>query len=136
MCTMHGGCFGRYFTVEPNGDIKHCDTFKGNPRHAFGNVMQMSFSEMRQSSNLLAVSKKNADAVELMRSHCPDFEICNGGCPADRGAAALYDPTHSELCCGKRGLIEHIRSRIADEDAMLRRHTAKASASSLTALVS
>ena len=37
------------------------------------------------------------------------------------GYAAMYDPTNTGACCGKRGLIEHVRSRLAREDAMLRR---------------
>lgn len=118
-CTMVGGCFGRYFTVEPNGDISHCDTLQGNPEHAFGNIMQMSFSDMRQMGNLPRAIAANNRAVDVLRERCPDFDVCHGGCPADRGAAFLYDRSYSGQCCGKRGLIEHIRSRMADEEVML-----------------
>jgi uncharacterized protein len=113
-CTMAGSCFGKYFTVEGNGDVNHCDTFQGNPRHHFGNIMETSFSEMRLRGNLRDVAVENGAAVERLREHCSNFAVCNGGCPADRSAASLYDPAFTGECCGKSALIDHIRSKMPD----------------------
>lgn len=121
-CTMEGNCFGRYFLVEANGDICHCDTFQGNPAHLFGNIMHTSFSELRQSPNMQRAVDENSRVVRTMRERCPDYYLCKGGCPADRGAAKLYDSTYSEECCGKRGLIEHVRTRMASERASVPNH--------------
>ena len=46
LCTLAGGCFGRYFAVEPNGDVAHCDLFVGDGRYTLGNVMEQSFTQL------------------------------------------------------------------------------------------
>jgi len=115
-CTMEGNCFGRFFIVEPNGEVSHCDLFLGDPAYTVGNVLQLSFTEMAQSEKLAKLTEANDRAVDIMRERCPEFSTCMGGCPHDRYISYRHNPAHSEGCCGKYGLISHIRSRLREQE--------------------
>jgi uncharacterized protein len=117
-CTMEGNCFGRFFIVEPNGEASHCDLFLGDPAYNFGNVLQLSFTEMAQSEKTARLKQANDHAVNVMREHCPEFATCMGGCPHDRYISYRHNPAHSEKCCGKYSLISHIRSRLREQEQL------------------
>jgi uncharacterized protein len=114
-CTMEGDCLGRFFIVEPNGEVSHCDLFLGDSAYNFGNVLHLSFTEMIQSEKMARLRQANDHAVNVMREHCPEFKTCMGGCPHDRYISYRHNPAHSEGCCGKFGLISHIRSRLQSQ---------------------
>jgi len=98
-CTLEGDCFGRYFMVEPNGDVAHCDVFVGDPRYTLGNVLRESFSQMRSEERLSAIRDENERALAVMRQ-CPDFRVCNGWCPHERYTSLRHDAAFREECCG------------------------------------
>lgn len=108
-CTLHGSCLGRFFIVEPNGDVAHCDLFLGDARYSFGNVLQHTFADFRTSANMAALKVGREQELAMMRS-CPEFGVCNGWCPHERYLAVRHDPSYREGCCGLRPLIEHIRT--------------------------
>jgi uncharacterized protein len=110
-CTMEGRCLGRFFIVEPNGEIAHCDLFLGDPNYDFGNIMNQTFPDITQSAAMQRLVNEDAAAKENMRSHCDAFEVCSGGCPHDRYLSVRHDPNHSTECCGMRTLISHIKAR-------------------------
>jgi uncharacterized protein len=109
LCTLAGGCLGRYYAVEPNGDLAHCDVFVGDARYTVGNVMQQSFAELREQAAMRALREENEKALQAMRG-CPEFAVCNGGCPHDHYLGVRHDPAHRGECCGQRALIEHVRT--------------------------
>jgi uncharacterized protein len=119
-CTMAGGCLGQYFLVEPNGEIAHCDLFVGDGRYTYGNIMDSSLADMLGGEPLRRLQEDNERSVARMRAACAEFALCNGGCPHDRYTHLHHDPLFSTGCCGQAELIAHIRSRQADEEAMLR----------------
>lgn len=110
-CTLAGGCLGRYFLVEPQGQIAHCDLFLGDPSYTLGNVQQNSFAEIRDSPALLALRTKYNESIMRMRE-CSYFSVCNGWCPHERYLSIRHNPHHQENCCGLSDLIAHINSRI------------------------
>lgn len=114
VCTFAGGCLGRYYLVEPNGEVAHCDLFIGDPRYTLGNVMTDDFAAIRRSANLLELQTENERALQAMRS-CPEFKVCNGWCPHERYLAVRHDPDYRADCRGLRELIEHIRARLPEE---------------------
>jgi uncharacterized protein len=109
LCTMEGQCMGKYFLVEPNGDIAHCDLFLGDPRYTFGNVASQSFATIRTNPNLLELTAENAASVKRMKEACPEFSVCSGWCPHERYTSFRHNDRHSDTCCGLRDLIEFIR---------------------------
>jgi uncharacterized protein len=114
ICTLGGGCLGRYFLVEPNGEIAHCDLFLGDSRYSLGNVMQHSFGDIRKSAALHSLQAENRRALDQL-SRCPEFGVCNGWCPHERYLSVRHNPHHRADCCGLRALITHIRIRIGQE---------------------
>jgi len=110
VCTLAGNCLGRYYLVEPDGDVAHCDLFVDDPAYTVGNVLTDSFGAFRSGATMASLIADNDRSLTAMRS-CPDFDICNGWCPHERYIGYRHDPEFSESCCGLRGLIGHLRSR-------------------------
>lgn len=111
-CVLAGECFGRYFMIEPSGDVAHCDLFLGDPAYTLGNIVTHTFSEFRSGAALASARERNRSAIEAMRG-CHNFPVCNGWCPHERYTALRHDPDYSPGCCGLSGLIDHIRSQVA-----------------------
>ncbi len=112
LCTLAGGCLGRYYAVEPNGDVAHCDVFVGDPRYTLGNILRDRFSDLWARETMQELWAENEAALAAMRA-CPEFTTCNGACPHERYLAVRYDAMHRPECCGWRTLIEHVRAREA-----------------------
>jgi uncharacterized protein len=108
VCTLAGGCFGRYYLVETNGDVAHCDLFAGDPAYTLGNVGSDTFADLRASPTLHALRRANATALTSLRT-CPEFDVCNGWCPHERYLAYRHDPAFDAACCGLSPLITHVR---------------------------
>jgi uncharacterized protein len=113
-CTLAGGCLGKYYLIEPNGDVAHCDLFLGDARYTLGNILTHDFAALRGGAPLRALQAENERALDAMRA-CPDFALCNGWCPHERYLSARHNPMHEAGCCGLRDLIAHIRRRIPEE---------------------
>jgi uncharacterized protein len=109
LCTLAGDCFGRYYAIEPNGDIAHCDVFVGDPAYTLGNVLCDRFAELREGAAMRALRDENEAALQAMKS-CPDFALCNGACPHERYLAMRHDAAYQPECCGWRTLFEHVRA--------------------------
>jgi uncharacterized protein len=110
-CTLAGGCLGRYYLVEPGGDVAHCDLFLGDPAYTVGSVLTDTFASFRSGSTLQLLRQANDQALSALRG-CPEFGVCNGWCPHERYVAYRHDPGFSASCCGLSGLISHIRDRV------------------------
>jgi uncharacterized protein len=114
ICKLGGPCLGDYFLVEPDGEIAHCDLFKGDPAYTLGSVLDSSFAELRRSPALERLKTADAQARREMSS-CPEFATCQGWCPHERYLGRRHDPRYSAGCCGLRPLIEHVRDRLAED---------------------
>jgi len=106
-CTMMGGCFGQYFTVEPNGDISHCDLFVGDDRYTLGNVLAGDFDQACTSNALAALKAENASRLRSLQT-CKYFKICNGWCPHEYYLSYRHNRDHNSTCCGLAPLIDHM----------------------------
>lgn len=113
VCMLAGGCLGRYFSVEPNGDVAHCDLYVGDPNFTLGNLRDHGFNDFDRHPRLLALRQANDRALDQMRA-CPEFAVCNGWCPHERYLAERHQRDHASDCCGLRGLIAHMRARRAE----------------------
>lgn len=108
VCTLAGGCLGRYYAVEPDGQVAHCDRFVGDSRYVLGNILETGFDDLERSPRLAELRAENDRALDALRA-CPEFAVCNGWCPHERYLAVRHDPAHRPDCCGLRRLIEHVR---------------------------
>jgi uncharacterized protein len=111
-CKMAGDCIGDLFVVDPNGDIAHCNLFRGDSSYTLGNLLHDDFATIRAGAKLRDLRHQHESDLAAMAA-CPDFEVCRGWCPHVRYLSSRHDPSFSEGCCGLRPLIDHIRSRQA-----------------------
>jgi uncharacterized protein len=109
-CKTAGDCLGRYYLVEPNGDVAHCDLFIGDDRYTMGNVLRDDFPTMRRSLTMLERKLDRRHDLEQM-STCSEFALCRGWCPHERYLSVRHNPSHDDGCCGLRDLIQHVRER-------------------------
>jgi uncharacterized protein len=114
-CTLIGGCLGTFFLIEPDGQVAHCDLFLGDSRYTLGNIMTDDFPTMRRSQALRSLQEENGRALDQMRTHCPEFDVCSGWCPHERYLSVKHNPQHTADCCGLGPLIRFIRSRMEKE---------------------
>ena len=108
LCLFQGDCFGRFYLIEPNGDVAHCDLFDPDPDYDFGNVLTHTFADIRASEKMQRLQREREASLEAMRS-CPEFGVCNGWCPHEEYTARRHDPEYDPGCCGLRSLIERLR---------------------------
>jgi uncharacterized protein len=106
-CTMEGNCFGRFYVVEPNGEVAHCELFQGDPSYTVGNILNDNFSDFHNNRKMAALIQENNLQLEKMKT-CPHFGICNGWCPNERYLSLRHDPDYNQTCCGLKDLITHI----------------------------
>jgi uncharacterized protein len=109
VCTLAGACVGRYYSVEPNGDVAHCDLYVGDTSYTFGNLRDQGFADFERHPRVLELQQQNVRALDRMRT-CPEFGVCNGWCPHERYLSERHQPGYTGDCCGLRGLIEHMRT--------------------------
>ncbi len=108
LCLMQGDCLGRFYLVEPNGDLAHCDLFDPDPAYDLGNVLTHSFAEIRAGERMQELQRRRRAELDAMRA-CPEFGVCNGWCPHEQYTARRHDPDWDSGCCGLRPLVERLR---------------------------
>ncbi len=111
-CLLAGNCIGKYFDINFNGDIYHCDEFMNDSDYKIGNVINDSLDSIISNSKLLDLKKKNKEQISEI--NCKWKSICNGGCPKDRYVSNLFSKSTVD-CCGYSDLIEHIAKRISED---------------------
>jgi len=115
-CTLAGGCLGRYFTVEPDGTVAHCDLFIGDDRYTLGKITSGDFSSIRNGEKLRLLQKEwQADRSQM--TDCSEYHVCQGWCPHERYSSRRHNLAHATSCCGLRDLIEHIRLKTSSNIA-------------------
>ncbi|MDF0682397.1 MAG: SPASM domain-containing protein, partial [Candidatus Nitrosocosmicus sp.] len=110
-CLLAGNCIGKYYGVNYNGDIYHCDEFMTDSNYKLGNILTHNFNEILVSENAQHLKETNNQEIHFL--NCKWKDICNGGCPKDRYVHKLMSKKEIE-CCGYSDLIEHIYDRIQD----------------------
>lgn len=104
-CIFSGDCFGRYFSVEPDGKVAHCDLFVGDDHYFVGNVADQIFSFARDNPKIVDLKEEDARAAALFGA-CANHDICNGWCPHER----YLEAEAPRECCGLSALIDHLKS--------------------------
>ena len=114
-CTLSGSCWSALYSIEPNGDVCHCDYFLGDSGYVWGNVMNDSFDDIRRSE-MMSSARDRHQPARRAKSACPEFAVCQGGCPHEYLMSERHNPDHIADCCQLRELIQIMR---ADTEAAL-----------------
>lgn len=99
-CELLGGCVGAFFSVEPDGTVRHCDKFGNDPDYTLGNVLHEDFDDIRAAAGTRRLAAANERADEVYRSSCRFYDTCKGWCPHERYVATRADVSFDDSCCG------------------------------------
>lgn len=105
-CELLGGCVGAFFSVEPDGTVRHCDKFGEDPDYTLGNILTHDFEEIRAAARTRSLAAANEQADAVYRSSCRFYDTCKGWCPHERYVAARADASFNDSCCGLGPLFE------------------------------
>lgn len=111
LCIYAGSCVGRYFGINPNGDVYHCDRFIPDPEYEVGNVGDDDFEFMSQ--RLVDIRERETENEAAAAESCRWYPVCHGGCPHDRYAHPLGWEERG-ACCGMDGLLDAIEGKVRD----------------------
>jgi len=112
LCKDGGNCVGKYFGIEPNGDVFHCDKFCSNKSWRIGHVSELSFQELPNSTNILSLQSVEMD----VRSRCESCEwhsLCRGGCLSDNMALTSANGRVGTSDCTQYSIYSSISSFLA-----------------------
>lgn len=82
VCKDAGKCVGKYFSIESDGSVWHCDKFLDDPRFYCGNVFENTLGEIYGSEKIAELVKFETK-VRRLCAGCKWFHLCGGGCPHD-----------------------------------------------------
>jgi uncharacterized protein len=115
-CLLAGGCFGKYFAIDPDGSIFHCGEFMFDPNYNMGNIQTIDFETLQSADKIRYLNEENTESIRTL--DCPWVSVCSGGCPKDRYIDRIFNPT--ARCCGFADLIEHIWLRLEENPVLAR----------------
>jgi uncharacterized protein len=110
LCLLAGGCIGKYFAIDPDGFVFHCDEFMFDQTYNLGNIRTTDFQALRSTDKFQFLNSENSENIRAL--DCPWVSVCNGGCPKDRYINRILGVTTG--CCGFADLIEHILLRLEE----------------------
>jgi uncharacterized protein len=115
-CELLGNCGGHFFSVDPNGDVAHCDKFVGAPEFTLGNIVEDGFAEIRARARP-ALERTGAAAPPPSPGGCRHAARCQGWCPHERYVARRHAPEAGTGCCGLGALFDALTSEARTPDA-------------------
>ena len=104
-CEFGGNCAGDFFSIDPAGDVSHCDKYLGDSDYRLGNLRSHNFDEMRRGEAMGRISAEIDAGLEAMKS-CQYFRYCNGWCPHEHYLNTRPESSDRVDCCGLGGLFE------------------------------
>jgi uncharacterized protein len=104
-CELAGNCVGHFISVDPNGDVSHCDKYVGDPNYVLGNLKRTPLVDILDGPQAAAVRASANEQLGAMRK-CAYFRLCQGWCPHERYVDTSY---REEACCGLADLFEHVQ---------------------------
>lgn len=119
ICSLAGTCT-KIVAIEPNGDVKSCTRSCGEAEKIFGNILETDLDRIvtGPAYESFRIQEK---AGQKSSGHCQWFEICHGGCSANRTSNGKVDVSGKGRFCdcdalpgtekGYAGIYRHIRNR-------------------------
>lgn len=110
LCENSGGCHS-FLTIEPNGDIKPCDSFP-QEKYTFGNILEQGWVEILNGSEY----KNFLTEINESRKFCVNCKwssVCKGGCLRYSFDFANDKWRDKNIFCeSKKRLFEHISNKL------------------------
>lgn len=112
LCIYEGSCVGKYFGVNPNGDVYHCDRYIPDPEYKVGNIGADDFTFL--PDHILEIQQREAEKEAAAEESCEWYDVCHGGCPHDRNTNPLGWESRGS-CCGMDKLLTRMDEKIKEE---------------------
>ena len=116
LCEHLGNCVGHYYSIDPNGDVSHCDKYVGDDEYRLGNVLEQDFDEIRASAQLQGLCQRAETSREPMKS-CAHYAKCRGWCPHERYVAKRTRLGIDPKCCGLGPIFDALDRMDAERGA-------------------
>ncbi len=110
-CILAGKCIGKYFGIDPEGNLYHCDEFMFDKKYIIGNINDCSFFDAINSFKIKSMFEENKKNIDALK--CKWLPLCKGGCPKDRYTLSITNKNIVE-CCGWSRIFDHIDMRIKE----------------------
>jgi len=82
LCTYRDECFSRFISIEPDGSVYPCPTFKSQESY-LGNIFKQSFASLMDHPFKNVAKKRRRFLLRNDCSKCEWRKGCNGGCMAE-----------------------------------------------------
>ncbi|QCC48772.1 radical SAM/SPASM domain-containing protein [Halobellus limi] len=109
LCIYEGSCVGKYFGVNPNGDVYHCDRYIPDPEYKVGNIGDEDFTFL--PDHILEIQQREAEKEAAAEESCEWYNVCHGGCPHDRNTNPLGWESR-DSCCGMSTLLTRMDEKV------------------------
>jgi uncharacterized protein len=104
ICIYQGSCVGKYFGIDPSGDVYHCDRYIPEQRYRVGSLSDDG--PWIQARRLTRIAIQAARG-EREAQTCKWYSVCHGGCPHDRHADAVGWEARGH-CCGSEAVLSNL----------------------------
>ncbi len=122
LCSSAASCVGGTLSVEPEGEVYHCDKFAGEPDYYFGHLRELDFEELPRSPTACRLRERDMELPSICLT-CDWLKSCSGGCSHDRLVEGRHGSTTGT--CHRRKLLDHVRARTAAHPT-IQKHVAMA----------
>lgn len=108
----YNSCIGRWFCLEPNGDITPCNRSLGS-EYIFGNIADISdFEQVLQSAGMNKLLKGAIARRKVCQTSCEYYNYCNGGCNHSAIVSGNLETPGGFECRVFKGIFFHIISSL------------------------
>jgi uncharacterized protein len=114
---MFGDCLGKFYAIDPHGDIYPCQRFVGFSQYRLGTVAQMT-AQSWSESDVWKLLDKRRRAVTRECEGCAFWEDCQGGCPYNalaRYGSNLEPSARDPFCEAYRNLFSCVLDQAAED---------------------
>lgn len=110
-CELLGNCAGFYFSIDPNGDVYHCDKYVGDPDYKLGSILSDDLLSIRRSTAIKRL-KQRLKLQSQTETGCAHRSKCQGWCPHEGYLADLAGAQEGD-CCGLAPFFDGLKERTA-----------------------
>jgi uncharacterized protein len=114
-CEFLGGCAGHFISVEPDGDVSHCDKYIGDDYYRLGSLSKDKLETILQGRDVQKIRENWDLELEAMKT-CPHFKYCRGWCPHERYLANRNGTPISPELCGMATLLNGLNAMEIKEE--------------------
>ncbi len=113
-CSSSGKCFENFISLDCEGELYSCNRTYNNKIFYYGNIEDITASELREKRNERA-NRRNQAILESKCVNCELFKECRGGCPANAYSLHACDNKSEDYFCeAKLKIRNYVKTKIEE----------------------